>query len=124
MDAADVLVPDETEPLRWAEICTRYPDQYVCLVDVVRPPLRSPEILTARTIRSARVIDHDRSVRALLDRNGIVTGATLIHTARRTLYGIARLVEDVTDSGSPTSPNRAQDSFVRPLRRGAGARNE
>ena len=50
MDAAEQLVPVETEPLPWAEICTRYPDQFVCLVDVVRPPLRSPEIIAARVV--------------------------------------------------------------------------
>ncbi|MEO8840201.1 MAG: hypothetical protein ABI704_01435 [Kofleriaceae bacterium] len=33
-----------------AEICMRYPDQYVCLVDIVRPPLRNPEIITARVV--------------------------------------------------------------------------
>lgn len=50
MDAAERLVPDETAPLLWAEICARYPDQFVCLVDVVNPPLRSPEIITARVV--------------------------------------------------------------------------
>ena len=47
MDAAERVTPDATEPLSWAEICSRYPERYVCLVDVVRPPLHSPEILTA-----------------------------------------------------------------------------
>jgi hypothetical protein len=50
MDAATRLAPDETEPLPWAEICARYPDQYVCLVDIVHPPLRSPVITTARVV--------------------------------------------------------------------------
>ena len=36
-------------------------------------------------VRTARVIDHDRSVRALLDRNGIVADSTLIHTSGRPL---------------------------------------
>jgi hypothetical protein len=36
-------------------------------------------------IRSARVLDHDRSALALLDRHGIVRDATLIHTAGRPL---------------------------------------
>ena len=48
MNAAAQIVPDETEPLPWVEICTRYPDQFVCLVDVVDAELRSPEIVTAR----------------------------------------------------------------------------
>lgn len=50
MDAADQLAPVETEPLPWAEICALYPDQHVCLVDIVRPPLRSPEIISARVV--------------------------------------------------------------------------
>lgn len=40
----------ESEPLAWAEICARYPDQYVCLVDILRPQLRSPEITSARVV--------------------------------------------------------------------------
>lgn len=50
MDAAERLAPDETGPLPWAEICARYPDQFVCLVEIVHPPLRSPEIVTARVV--------------------------------------------------------------------------
>jgi len=50
MDAAEQIASLETEPLPWAEICARYPDQYVCLVDIVHPPLRSPEIITARVV--------------------------------------------------------------------------
>lgn len=49
MDTAEQRAP-EPEPLTWVEICRRYPDQYVCLVDVVRRPLRSPEIITARVV--------------------------------------------------------------------------
>lgn len=47
MDAAKDLATD-TEPLLWAEICTRYPDQFVCLVDVAKVEPRSPTIATAR----------------------------------------------------------------------------
>jgi hypothetical protein len=50
MNAVEQRVAHETEPLSWAEICTRYPDQYVCLVDIVHPPLRNPEIVTARVV--------------------------------------------------------------------------
>jgi hypothetical protein len=50
MDAAKRLAPDETEPLPWAEICRRYPKQYVCLGDIDRAELRSPEIKTARVV--------------------------------------------------------------------------
>src|SRR5262245_23236623 len=50
MDTAAQLFPIESEPLTWAEICARYPDQYVCLVDVVPVEPRSPEIRTARIV--------------------------------------------------------------------------
>jgi hypothetical protein len=50
MDAAEQIASLETEPLPWAEICARYPDEYVCLVDIVHPPLRSPEIITAQVV--------------------------------------------------------------------------
>jgi len=50
MDAAEQIASLETETLPWAEICARFPDQYVCLVDINHPPLRSPEIITARDV--------------------------------------------------------------------------
>ena len=50
MVAAEHLVPLSIEPLPWVEICIRYPDQYVCLVDIDRAELRSPEIKTARVV--------------------------------------------------------------------------
>ena len=50
MDGAEQIASLETEPLPWAEICARYPDQYVCLVDIVHPPLRNPEIISARVV--------------------------------------------------------------------------
>jgi hypothetical protein len=50
MDAAEQLPLEETEPLSWVEICIRYPDQYVCLVDIDWVELRSPEIKTAQVV--------------------------------------------------------------------------
>jgi hypothetical protein len=50
MDAAEQLVPVETEPLTWAEICARYPDRYVCLVDIVHPRRGDPDIVSARVV--------------------------------------------------------------------------
>jgi hypothetical protein len=43
-------VPVATESLSWTEICTRYPDQFVCLVEIMRVDRRSPEIKAARVI--------------------------------------------------------------------------
>jgi hypothetical protein len=50
MDAAEQIAPIETEPLPWVEICARYPDQFVCLVDIVRPERLHPQILSARVV--------------------------------------------------------------------------
>lgn len=50
MNAAAQIAPDETEPLSWAEIRARYPDQYVCLVDIVDEEPGSPVIATARVV--------------------------------------------------------------------------
>jgi len=50
MDAAEQIVPtvEPSEPLPWANICARYPDQFVCLVDVVKVVPHSPSIATGR----------------------------------------------------------------------------
>jgi hypothetical protein len=61
MDAAEQLAPEHSKPLPWAEICTRYPDQYVCLVDMEVVEVGSPEIKTAR------VVGHGPTRRAAFD---------------------------------------------------------
>jgi hypothetical protein len=61
----------------WAEIVQRYPCQWMLLAET--------EDDDDGTIGSARVLDHDRSAITLLDRTGLVRGATLIHTAGRPL---------------------------------------
>src|SRR4051812_47673685 len=65
MDAAKHIAPFETEPLPWAEICARFPDQYVCLVDIVHPPLRSPEIISARVVGHGA--EHDAAFEPIRD---------------------------------------------------------
>lgn len=50
MRVAVHLAPEQPPHLSWAEICSRYPEQYVCLVDVARPERLSPEILSARVV--------------------------------------------------------------------------
>ena len=65
MDAAEQIASLETAPLPWAEICARYPDQYVCLVDIVHPPLRSPEIITARVVGHG--VTHDAAFEPIRD---------------------------------------------------------
>ena len=67
MDAAEKLVPSISEPLTWAEICERYPDQQVCVVEIERMQPRSLDFRTARVIGNGNTLrealDHARSWR-------------------------------------------------------------
>ncbi len=62
MSAAAVLALPISAPLTWAEICTRHPDEWVCLVEMhfVHP--------NGVEIRTARVIGHGKSRDAPLAR--------------------------------------------------------
>ena len=57
MSAAEKTAPTITEPLAWAEICDRYPDQRVCLVEMDRIHPNGFEF------RTARVVGHGRTRR-------------------------------------------------------------
>lgn len=50
MSAAEVLGPEISEPVTWAEICARHPDEWVCLVDMERVHPNNFEFRTARVI--------------------------------------------------------------------------
>lgn len=81
MDAAEQIAPLETEPLAWAEICARYPDQFVCLVDVAKVELRSP------TIAMARVAGHGptrREASAMIRTDLRYTEWTVVFTGKPT----------------------------------------
>jgi hypothetical protein len=65
MNAVAPLIPDDTETLSWEEICARYPDQYVCLVDVVHPRRGDPDIVTARVV--GRGTTHDAAFEPIRD---------------------------------------------------------
>ena len=68
----------EAERLTWVEICTRHSGDWLLLAEIEEDNSHWSRI------RTARVIDHDRSVHALLDRDESV-GATLIHSHGRGL---------------------------------------
>jgi hypothetical protein len=61
MSAAEVLAPEISEPLTWVEICTRYPDEWVCLVEMDRVHPFGFEF------RSARVVGHGKTRRAPIE---------------------------------------------------------
>ena len=77
MSAAERVTP-ATEPAAWGEICKRYPNAWVCLLDVDHEPDGS--------IRAARVICQDRSILQVLDQLGTSNpDATIVHTWGRPL---------------------------------------
>ncbi|MGN6106975.1 MAG: hypothetical protein ACTHU0_17855 [Kofleriaceae bacterium] len=39
-----------SEPMTWAQICERYPDEWVCLVEIDRPLPNNFEFRTARVV--------------------------------------------------------------------------
>jgi hypothetical protein len=61
MTANEQLEPTISELLTWAEICERYPDEWVCLVDI---DLGDPGAFDPRT---ARVVSHSKTKREALD---------------------------------------------------------
>ena len=67
------------EHLTWAEICARHSGHWLLLIEI------EDEASHWSRVRTARVLDHDRSVHALLDRTGLVPDSTLLHTSGRPL---------------------------------------
>jgi hypothetical protein len=72
--------------LTWSEICELYPNQHVCLIDVVKSEPQALELITAR------VVGHGRSLRVALEearRKGVYdivlrfTGTTRVPTRPR-----------------------------------------
>jgi hypothetical protein len=62
MNAAEpVIASTITEPLTWAEICERYPDEWVCVVDI---DYDHPRVFDFRT---ARVVGHSKTKREAFD---------------------------------------------------------
>jgi hypothetical protein len=61
MDAALRIEPTISDPLTWAEICERYPDEWVCLVEIDCVEDHNFEF------RSARVVGHGKTRREPLD---------------------------------------------------------
>jgi hypothetical protein len=53
--AAEAVAPEISGPLTWAEICARYPDEWVCLVEVdfIHP--------NGLELRTARVVGHGKT---------------------------------------------------------------
>lgn len=54
MSAAEKFAPMITEPLTWAQICERYPDQWVCVVEIVWDEPRSFQFRHARVVGNGK----------------------------------------------------------------------
>jgi hypothetical protein len=61
MSAAEAIAAEISEPLKWAEICARYPNEWVCLVEIDRVHPNGFEF------RTARVVGHGKTRRAPFD---------------------------------------------------------
>jgi hypothetical protein len=61
MQPTEKLTPPVSEPLTWAEIRERYPDQRLCLVEVDYVHPNGP------AIRSARVLGHGKTLEEAVD---------------------------------------------------------
>jgi len=61
MSAAEQLAPLITAQMTWREICERYPDQWVCVVEIEWDEPRSFDF------RNARVVGHGVTRREPLD---------------------------------------------------------
>ena len=61
MNAALDVAATISEPMTWAEICARYPDQRVCLVEIDRTQKHGFEF------RTARVVGHGATAHEALD---------------------------------------------------------
>jgi hypothetical protein len=61
METAQALARWISEPMTWAEICARYPDQWVCLVEMDRVHPAGFDF------RTARVIGHGKTRREPVD---------------------------------------------------------
>lgn len=55
MSAAEALTAEISEPLTWAEICARHPDEWVCIVEIdyIHP--------NGLEFRTARIIGHGKT---------------------------------------------------------------
>jgi hypothetical protein len=72
----------DVDKISWADICMDHPGEWVLLADIEKD--------RDRHIMSARVLDHDESMIAIMDRNEAMPGTTLIQTAGRSLWWLTR----------------------------------
>jgi hypothetical protein len=67
MQAVKVSAPFPTERMTWAEICERYPEQYVLLAEVEFESASGPNIVSARVIAHAVSQDEHYAIRRELE---------------------------------------------------------
>jgi len=91
MSTAKNLALTSAVPLSWAKICMLHPNEWVCLLDIAHEPDGS--------IRSARVVSHDRSIEQALDQiEPPHSDTTVMHTSGHPLWTPRiEIVEDDSD---------------------------
>ena len=76
MGVAQRISRTSGESVSWATICEQHPDEWVCLLDI--------ETALDGSIRSGRVLGHDRSMREVLAHISELRPGTIVaHTRRR-----------------------------------------
>lgn len=77
MDVAEQLAHHAEQLLSWVQICERYPNEWVFLLDI--------EKAADGAIRAGYVIGHDRSMKQLLSQLPSQPNTVIVHTSGRPL---------------------------------------
>lgn len=77
MNASHTPAPPTGEKLTWEQICARYPNEYVALVDVDSPNM---------TIRSGVVYAHHSDRRTLIEMQRHLSDGAILWTGRAPLF--------------------------------------
>lgn len=89
-EAVPAVMGEISEPLTWAEICARYPDAWVCLVEIDRVHPHGFQFRTARVIGHGKTRGEPvEQARAWLDHYNLIghyyTGRIVEHWPRPSL---------------------------------------
>jgi hypothetical protein len=94
MNSAELLAPSMSQRMSWVEIRERHHNEWVCLLEIDHKPDGS--------IRSARVVGHDRSIERALDQiDPPNPDTTVVHTARHPLWTPRIEIVDESRAGEP-----------------------
>ena len=76
MTAAEILAPQISERLSWRQICARYPNQWVYLMEIERSP-NSSQVRSARVVEPSVTYDTSDNAKAW-NSELAYTGSTIV----------------------------------------------